>query len=96
VRELRNLIERAVIMANGPRLVLEPPVPIRSESAELTSLFEVEASHIRSVLERVSWRVRGTGGAAELLRMNPTTLDSRMAKLGIRRPLRSSLVLKRS
>jgi formate hydrogenlyase transcriptional activator len=96
VRELRNLIERAIIMANGPRLVIEPPVPIRSEPAELTSLFDVEASHIRSVLERVSWRVRGAGGAAELLRMNPTTLDSRMAKLGIRRPLRSSQFLKKN
>jgi len=90
VRELRNLIERAVIMATGPRLVVDPPVPVRAEPAEHTSLHEVEATHIRTVLERVGWRVRGMGGAAELLEMNPTTLDSRMAKLGIRRPLRPS------
>jgi formate hydrogenlyase transcriptional activator len=88
VRELRNLIERAVIMANGPRLTVDPPVSIRAEPAENRSLHDVEATHIRSVLERVGWRVRGTGGAAELLEMNPTTLDSRMAKLGIRRPVR--------
>jgi transcriptional regulator with GAF, ATPase, and Fis domain len=48
------------------------------------------------VLERVGWRVRGTGGAAELLEMNPTTLDSRMAKLGIRRPIRRSIVQRNS
>jgi len=90
VRELRNLIERAVIMATTPRLVVEPPIPVRAEPAEHTSLHEVEATHIRTVLERVGWRVRGMGGAAELLAMNPTTLDSRMAKLGIRRPVRPS------
>jgi len=90
VRELRNLIERAVIMANGPRLIVDPPVSVRAEPAESTSLHDIGATHIRSVLERVGWRVRGMGGAAELLEMNPTTLDSRMAKLGIRRPLRRS------
>lgn len=51
-----------------------------------SALDEVQARHIRAVLERVGWRVRGAGGAAELLNMKPTTLDSRMAKLGIRRP----------
>jgi PAS domain S-box-containing protein len=91
VRELRNLIERAVILANGPRLAVEPPVSVRAEPDERTSLHEIEATHIRTVLERVGWRVRGTGGAAELLAMNPTTLDSRMTKLGIRRPLRRSV-----
>jgi transcriptional regulator with GAF, ATPase, and Fis domain len=42
------------------------------------------------VLERTGWRVRGAGGAAEVLRMNPTTLDSRMMRLGIRRPAKQS------
>ena len=50
------------------------------------TLIEVERDHIRAVLEHTGWRVRGTGGAAELLGMKPTTLDSRMVKLGIRRP----------
>ena len=80
VRELRNLIERAIILARGPRLVVEPPPPTSA------NLAEVQAEHIRGVLERVGWRVRGRGGAAELLGMKPTTLDSRMARLGIRRP----------
>jgi transcriptional regulator with GAF, ATPase, and Fis domain len=40
------------------------------------------------VLERTGWRVRGRGGAAELLGLHPTTLEGRMAKLGIKRPQR--------
>jgi transcriptional regulator with GAF, ATPase, and Fis domain len=47
---------------------------------------EMEAQHIREVLDTTGWRVRGTDGAAERLGMKPTTLESRMAKLGIRRP----------
>ena len=91
VRELRNLIERAVILSNGPRLVVEPPFAARNEPVEApTSLVEVEANHILGVLERTGWRVRGAGGAAEVLRMNPTTLDSRMLRLGIRRPAKQS------
>jgi transcriptional regulator with GAF, ATPase, and Fis domain len=86
VRELRNLIERAVIMARGPRLAIEPPRPGTSAARESVMLTEVEAEHIRSVLSRVGWRIRGPGGAAILLGMKPTTLDSRMAKLGIKRP----------
>jgi formate hydrogenlyase transcriptional activator len=91
VRELRNLVERAVILARGPELVLEPPVPFatpRNDGAAKTALAEVESEHIRTVLERVGWRVRGRGGAAEALGMKPTTLDSRMVKLRIQRPSR--------
>jgi transcriptional regulator with GAF, ATPase, and Fis domain len=86
VRELRNLIERAVILARGPRLVVEPPALTAIASPTSANLAEVQAEHIRGVLERVHWRVRGRGGAAELLGMKPTTLDSRMSRLGIRRP----------
>ena len=86
VRELRNVIERAVIVAKGPRLSVAPPhadaIPPRASAV----LADVESSHIRSILERAGWRVRGRGGAAELLGMKPTTLDSRMVKLGIKRP----------
>jgi len=86
VRELRNLIERAIILARGPRLVVEPPALAAVAPPTSANLAEVQAEHIRGVLERVGWRVRGRGGAAELLGMKPTTLDSRMARLGIRRP----------
>lgn len=87
VRELRNLIERAVIVAKGPRLVVDPPattmapVPVKKSMR----LAELEAGQIRAILEQVGWRVRGKGGAAELLGIKPNTLDSRMARLGIRR-----------
>ena len=49
-------------------------------------LEDVERSHIFRVLEHAGWRIRGTEGAAEVLGLAPTTLEARMAKLGIRRP----------
>jgi formate hydrogenlyase transcriptional activator len=88
VRELRNVIERAVIVAKGPRLVIDLPRDTAAARSDRITLFDVEADHIREVMKSVGWRVRGTGGAAELLGMKPTTLDSRMAKLGVRRPSR--------
>ena len=45
----------------------------------------LEIEHIRKVLETTNWRVRGSGGAAERLGLKPTTLESRMARLGISR-----------
>jgi formate hydrogenlyase transcriptional activator len=84
VRELRNVIERAVIVAKGPRLTVAPPVAA-SASHKSTRLADVEAEQIQRVLESAGWRVRGAGGAAELLGLKPNTLDSRIAKLGIRR-----------
>jgi PAS domain S-box-containing protein len=88
VRELRNVIERAVIVAKGPRLVIDmpPPASVAASPRKSTRLADVEKEEIRRVLESVGWRVRGAGGAAELLGIKPNTLDSRMAKLGIRRP----------
>ena len=47
------------------------------------TLEALEVEHIRTVLERTNWRVRGAGGAAERLGLKPTTLESRMARLGI-------------
>jgi transcriptional regulator with GAF, ATPase, and Fis domain len=49
------------------------------------TLCELEGNYIRAVLESTSWRVRGAGGAAERLGLKPTTLESRMARLGITR-----------
>ena len=51
-----------------------------------TNLDAAQRRHIVGVLETTGWRVSGKGGAAELLGMKPTTLYSRMTKLGIRRP----------
>jgi PAS domain S-box-containing protein len=88
VRELRNVIERAVIVAKGPRLVVDLPRDADTEKSDRVTLRDVQAEHIREVMKSVGWRVRGPGGAAELLGMKPTTLDSRMAKLGVHRPSR--------
>jgi transcriptional regulator with GAF, ATPase, and Fis domain len=49
------------------------------------TLNELEGEHIRAVLKMTNWRVRGSGGAAERLGIKATTLESRMARLGIER-----------
>ena len=55
----------------------------------MTSLADAERQHIVAMLERTGWQVAGPGGAAELLDINPSTLRSRMQKLGIERPTAS-------
>lgn len=85
VRELRNAIERALILSNSPTLEMEPPGNGRA-SATGSTLKELEMQHIQRVLESTAWRIRGKHGAAEILDMKPTTLETRMAKLGIVRP----------
>jgi PAS domain S-box-containing protein len=84
VRELRNVIEREMIVATGPTLTIAAPRPVASERhAPSSRLADIEVEHIRSVLDGCGWRVRGIGGAAERLGVKPTTLESRMARLGI-------------
>jgi transcriptional regulator with GAF, ATPase, and Fis domain len=91
VRELRNAIERAIILGDSSILRL-PQGPVNdphTEDLPLT-LEEAEQSYIRvhilKVLERTRWRIRGAGGAADILRLKPTTLEARIKKLGLRRP----------
>jgi transcriptional regulator of acetoin/glycerol metabolism len=84
IRELRNVVERAMIKSPGPVLHIDLPEQIPAQSAVL-ALNEIQRRHIVRILEQTAWRVRGNGGAAELLEIKPTTLDARMAKLGIRR-----------
>lgn len=93
VRELRNVIERAMILARDTTLhiALGRAAPLRAsdpapESQEKLSLRESERAHILRALEQSRWRIRGAGGAAELLGLKPTTLEARMARLGLRRP----------
>jgi transcriptional regulator with GAF, ATPase, and Fis domain len=87
IRELRNVVERAVIVAKGRRLTISLPrsAPARPYQ-EAQTLEELEVVHIRTVLEAAHWRVRGPGGAAERLGLKPTTLESRMTRFGIKRP----------
>jgi transcriptional regulator with GAF, ATPase, and Fis domain len=98
VRELRNIIERAMITSLGSKLVvtenLEPesstpdPVAMTSEQDDrrLLPLEEIERRHILSALEVTGWRVGGRNGAASILKMHPSTLRSRMKKVGLEKP----------
>jgi len=85
VRELRNQIERAMIVSDGRSLTIELPAGTPGPNSVPVTLEEVERKHIREVLESVHWRISGEGGAAEILGLRPTTLHSRMKKLGISR-----------
>jgi transcriptional regulator with GAF, ATPase, and Fis domain len=86
IRELRNVVERAMIVTTSTHLSI--PLPSVSRPAEKRSLklTDVEKEHILSVLDSANWRIRGAAGAASLLGLKPTTLEARMAKLGLIRP----------
>jgi transcriptional regulator with GAF, ATPase, and Fis domain len=88
IRELRNVVERAMIVSTTRRLKIVAPRTTGAAPAirHSTKLEDVEKAHIRAILESTSWRVRGFGGAADQLGLKPTTLETRMAKLGLRRP----------
>jgi transcriptional regulator with GAF, ATPase, and Fis domain len=87
IRELRNAVERAMIVAKTPRLTIAVPNEHKTAvSPRSEKLLDVEKDHIKSVLDSVRWRIRGVGGAAEVLGLPPTTLETRMAKMGIVRP----------
>jgi transcriptional regulator with GAF, ATPase, and Fis domain len=85
VRELRNLVERAVIGADGPCLTIALPPNSAGATRRSVKLVDVETEHIKSVLASTRWRIRGAGGAAEQLGLKATTLETRMAKLGLHR-----------
>jgi transcriptional regulator with GAF, ATPase, and Fis domain len=83
VRELRNVIEHGAIVTSGDTLrvpMLGDAVPAAQPAQTLA---DSEREHILKSLERTGWRIKGPGGAATLLGLNPSTLYSRMQKLGI-------------
>jgi transcriptional regulator with GAF, ATPase, and Fis domain len=86
IRELRNLVERATIVATTRRLAIRLPQPTSVAVRSSSKLADVEREHIRAVLDSTGWRIRGVGGAADRLGLKPTTLETRMAMLGLRRP----------
>ena len=88
VRELENIIERAVILSTGPTLQVEAPFnsPRQNAAEELQTMEEIERSHIARVLDACGWRIEGPQGAAKRLAIHPSTLRSRMRKLNISRP----------
>jgi formate hydrogenlyase transcriptional activator len=89
VRELQNVVERAVVLATGPILKVDESA-VRSDGAarEFTvdTLDNVERNHIVRALSETNWVIHGKKGAAAILGINPSTLRSRMEKLGIKKP----------
>jgi transcriptional regulator with GAF, ATPase, and Fis domain len=101
VRELKNVIERAVILSRGKVLrldlamsdILNPPAvgepeTLDSAPALMTEgeLRELERKNTVRALEMAQWRVSGPNGAAKLLGIKPTTLADRMKRLELRKP----------
>jgi formate hydrogenlyase transcriptional activator len=88
IRELQNVIERAVIMCHGPVLQLADKLNNASPagSSSLRTLEETEREQILKTLSETGWRINGKNGAAAILGLNPSTLRARMHKLGIHRP----------
>ncbi len=88
IRELENVLERAVINSSGPKLRLVDD--LKKSHKDLTTtqktLEDVERDHIVRVLEQTNWKVSGQNGAAEILGLNRSTLRARIRKLGIRQP----------
>jgi DNA-binding NtrC family response regulator len=97
IRELQNVIERAVILSDGEELRVEPGVlllPATREAGDMAqaaaeppeaagSLLDAERRHILAALRRAGGRVAGPGGAADILGLKRTTLNSKIKKLGI-------------
>jgi PAS domain S-box-containing protein len=88
-REVRNIVEHAMITSTGEAFRLRPPQPESAEISTNGNLADIERLHILGILEKTGWRVTGKGGAAEILGMKRTTLQSKMKKLGITRPGRA-------
>ena len=91
VRELEHVVERALILSPGSTLMVEELVSASGAAAPLHAgssqqMVDAERAHILRVLRDCAWKVKGSGNAAERLGLNPSTLRSRMKKLGIERP----------
>jgi chemotaxis protein methyltransferase CheR len=94
VRELANVIERAVINTPGAVFHIadqfEQPKPA-DPSAQTRTLEEVEKEYITRILEGTGWRIEGPNGAAKILGLNPSTLRTRMTKLGIQKNISTAV-----
>jgi formate hydrogenlyase transcriptional activator len=83
VRELRNVIEHGVIISTGDELKIRLPEDLGDGNALRSTIAEMECKYIQDILKQTNWRIKGEGGAAQILGMNPSTLYFRMKKLGI-------------
>ena len=88
IRELENVLERAVISSSGPklRLVDELKRPNKDLIKPTRTLEDVEREYIIRVLEQVKWKVSGDNSASEILGLDRSTLRARMRKLNISKP----------
>ena len=89
IRELQNVVERATVLARGPIINIEPSMLAAASASgfgEINTLEDIERAHILKVLKDNNWVIHGNEGAAAILKINPSTLRSRMQKLGIRKP----------
>jgi len=89
IRELQNVIERAVVLADGPVVQVEESIlrsdGVAAEVLAIDTLENNERQHILRALAETQWVIHGKKGAAEILGINPSTLRSRMDKLGVKR-----------
>jgi transcriptional regulator with GAF, ATPase, and Fis domain len=88
IRELENVLERAVINSSGPKLHLVEE--LKKSPGDMTAapktLYELERDHIVRVLQQTGWTVSGKNGATEILGLGRSALRARMRKLGIVKP----------
>ena len=88
IRELENVIQRAIILSSDGVISINDISLSAAKPATAsmgTTLEEIERNHIQRMLSTTLWRIEGRRGAAELLGLKPSTLRSRLRKLGIRR-----------
>ena len=83
IRELRNVIEHAVIVSSGNTLNVQVPPESGGASPQALTMEEAEYQHIMETLRTTGWRIKGPRGAAKLLGMKPSTLYAKMQRLGI-------------
>ncbi|MGI9317414.1 MAG: sigma-54 interaction domain-containing protein [bacterium] len=86
VRELRNIIERGIILSNDGEIIVNLPDDQLQYNNKSVRLEDAERVHILYVLQRSNWKISGSSGAAQMLGLKPTTLRSKMERLGITRP----------
>jgi len=88
VRELESIIERSVILCEGPTLQLADKLELLPSplSSSVRTLEQIERNQMVVILEETQWRIEGKNGAAAILGLHPSTMRARMHKLGIKRP----------
>ena len=87
IRELENILERAMILSRSSTLVVEKlKTSDHAPKEKRPTLADHERDYIIKVLDQTLWRINGPKGAARILDMHPETLRTRMRKFGIRRP----------